>query len=65
MGKKINLSDKKKSNLSKDQYKFLSEMIWGNVPIERDWAEETNIFKEKSYILIKKYPKFDINVFNK
>lgn len=31
-------------------------MIWGNVPVDRNWAEETVIFKEKAPKFLKDYP---------
>lgn len=50
--------------LTTAQYKFLSEMIWGGVPIDRQWAEETGIFKEKSPKILKNYPMLDKSDFN-
>ena len=61
---KPDLIDKKLSKLTTAQYKFLAEMIWGSVPVDRDWAEETGIFKEKYPKILKNYPMLDKSDFN-
>ena len=49
--------------LTIQQYKFISELIWGNVPIDRIWAEETTIYKEQAPKLIEQYPMLDKSFF--
>lgn len=49
--------------LTIQQYKFISELIWGNVPIDRIWAEETTIYKEQASKLIEQYPMLDKSFF--
>lgn len=48
-----------KSKLTKSQYKFVSEMLWGGEPIDRAWAEETSIFKSNYEEILRKYPMLD------
>ncbi len=33
-----------KIGLDKYQYEYCAELIWGGVPVEREWAEETKLF---------------------
>lgn len=45
------------------QYKFICELLWGGVPVERDWAEETPIFRQEGPKILEKYPKLDNSFF--
>ena len=57
-------SDKKyKSNYTIQQYKFVSELLWGSVPVDRSWAENTPMFKEQAPKLLEKYPQLDKSFF--
>ena len=51
------------SKLSKQQYKFICELIWGCVPIDKSWAEESSIFKQNAPVILKKYPMLDKSFF--
>ena len=55
------MSDKKLTN---QEYKFASEMLWGGVPIDRVWAEGTNLFKSQAHKILEKYPMLDKSDFN-
>lgn len=50
------------SKLTAQQYRFVSEMIWGGVPVERDWAEDTAIFKNSVDRILKEYPMLDKSI---
>ena len=45
--------------ISNQQYRFVCEMLWGGVPVEREWAEETAIFKANATRILKEYPLLD------
>jgi hypothetical protein len=53
------MEDKKKfvSKLGLDKYQFeyCAELIWGGVPVDRDWAEDSKLFLEKYKGLLEKY----------
>lgn len=49
--------------LSNQQYKFVCELIWGHVPIDRIWAEESSLFKEKVTKLLLQFPYLDKSFF--
>lgn len=51
--------------LTNKEFKFVCELIWGGVPVDRKWAEETAIFKEKAPKLLEKYPLLDYSFFKK
>lgn len=53
------------SEYTKDEYKFISQLIWGCVPVERPFAEGTNIFKTNAKLILAKYPKLDKSFFSK
>lgn len=42
--------------LNNKQYRFVCELLWGNVPIDRKWAENTSLFKSESTKILEKYP---------
>ena len=48
--------------LTYKQYKFISEIIWGCVPIDRIWAEQTNIFQSKYKEILRRYPLLDKSI---
>jgi dihydroneopterin aldolase len=41
------------------QYKFICELIWGVVPIDKNWALESDMFKNTASKILKKYPHLD------
>lgn len=53
-----------KLKFTNQQYKFVCELIWGGVPIDRVWAEETSLFKDKAPQILEKYPMLDKSFFN-
>lgn len=50
--------------LTRKQYEFCCELIWGCIPIDRVWAEEMPIFKTRAPELLEKYPKLDESFLN-
>lgn len=54
-----------KPKLTNQQYKFVCELIWGTVPVDRTWAEGTNLFKEKAPKILEEYPMLDKSFFEK
>ena len=38
--------------MNKNEYKWYAELIYGNVPEDRNWAEGTGVWKEKFPLLI-------------
>jgi hypothetical protein len=53
----------KQSKYTAPQYKFISELIWGSVPVNRKEAEETSYFKERADKILEQYPKLDVSFF--
>jgi hypothetical protein len=49
--------------LTNQQYKFVCELLWGGVPVDRIWAEETRLFKQEAPIILEKYPMLDKSFF--
>jgi hypothetical protein len=49
--------------LTNQQYKFICELIWGCVPIDRNWVEGTNLFKSEAPKILNKYPMLDKSFF--
>lgn len=49
--------------MTSQQYKFVCELLWGGVPVDRTWAEGTKIFKQEAPIILKKYPMLDKSFF--
>jgi hypothetical protein len=45
------------------QYKFICELIWGGVPVDRDWVEESSIFKQEAPKILEKYPMLNKSFF--
>jgi len=45
------------------QYKFICELLWGGVPVDRSWAEETKIFQTNAPIILAQYPMLDKSFF--
>lgn len=42
--------------LDKNLWKFYAELVWGNVPPDREWAEQTGVWKAKLPELMALYP---------
>lgn len=51
----------KDTKYTKQQYDFVCSMIWGSSPVDRNWAEGTNVFQTTAPKLLSKYPKLDIS----
>lgn len=49
--------------LTNQQYKFICEILWGGVPVDRDWAEGTKFFEAEAPKIIEKYPMLDKSFF--
>ncbi len=39
-------------------YRFVSELLWGCVPVDREWAESTPIFKDNYERILIEYKHF-------
>lgn len=50
--------------LTKQQYEFVSRLLWGCVPVDRDWAEGTKLFETEAPKILEKYPMLDKSFFN-
>jgi len=50
--------------LSNQQYSFVCELIWGGVPVDRDWAEGTKIFQQNAPDILKQYPMLNKSFFD-
>lgn len=59
------LEKEAKRPYNKQQYKFICELIWGGVPVDTDWAEESSIFKQEAPKILEKYPMLDKSFFEK
>jgi hypothetical protein len=55
----------KQSKYTAKQYKFISELIWGGVPVNRKEAEESPLFKSRADKILEEYPKLDVSFFEK
>ena len=53
-----------KSKLTNKEYVFVCELLWGGAPVDREWAEETPMFKEKAPKILKQFPKLDKSFFD-
>ena len=51
--------------LSNQQYKFVCELLWGGVPVDRVWAEESKLFQTNAPLILKEYPMLDKSFFEK
>jgi len=49
--------------LTNQEFKFVCELLWGGVPEDKKWAEETTIFKQESVKILKLYPMLDKSFF--
>lgn len=52
-----------KSTLSTQQFKFICELLWGGVPVDRNIAEESALFKTEAPKILDKYPMLDKSFF--
>jgi hypothetical protein len=53
------------NKFTNQQYKFVCELLWGGVPIDRLWAEETKLFQQEYPKILNKYPMLDKSFFKK
>ena len=44
---------------TKQQYKFICELLWGGVPVDREWAEGTKLFMIEAPKILEKYSMLD------
>lgn len=51
--------------MKNSEYKFVCELLWGGVPIDKEWAEGTAIFKINAPLILKQYPMLDKSFFQK
>lgn len=54
----------KNKKYTNQEYKFICELLWGGVPTDRNWAEETGMFKEEAPKILAKYPMLDKSFFD-
>lgn len=47
------------------QYNFICELIWGVIPIDKDWTMNSKKFQEDGIKILEKYPELDKSFFNK
>jgi hypothetical protein len=52
------------SKLSNAQFKFVCELIWGGVPVNRKEAEESAMFKSRAPEILERYPMLDKSFFD-
>lgn len=55
--------ENEKSKYTPQQYKFICELIWGGVPVDRKQAEESAYFKDRADKILEQYPKLDVSFF--
>ena len=48
--------------LTNQQFKFVCEILWGGVPVDKEWAEQTSIFISNAPIILKRYPLLDKSI---
>ncbi len=53
----------KDKKLSNQEYKFVCEILWGCVPIDRIWAEGTKLFEVEAPKILTQYPMLDKSLF--
>lgn len=51
--------------ITSQQYRFICELIWGGVPIDKIWAMETSLFKNNAARILNEYPMLDKSFFQK
>jgi len=49
--------------MKNNEYRFVCELIWGGVPVDRQWAEQTPIFINNAPKILEKYPMLDKSFF--
>lgn len=57
------MKETEKSIYSNQQYKFISNIIWGCVPVDRKWAEGTIFFKTEAPKVLERYPMLDKSLY--
>lgn len=56
---------KDESKITNQQFKFICELLWGGVPVDRVQAEESAMFKTNAPKILKEYPMLDKTFFEK
>ena len=51
--------------LTNQQYRFVCELLWGGVPVDRSWAEGTSLLKQNASKILEEYPMLDKSFFEK
>lgn len=51
--------------LSTQEYKFVCELLYGNVPVDRKMTEESPYFQSNYKRILEEYPKLDASFFEK
>ena len=49
--------------LTKQQHKFVCEILWGGPPEDREWAESTPLYQKEAPVILKRYPMLDKSFF--
>ena len=44
---------------STKEYEFICSILWGNIVVDRQWDENTTLFKGNAKNILLKYPKLD------
>ncbi len=49
--------------LPNKQFRFCCELIWGGVPVDKDWVLQSKLFIEMAPKILERYPKLDKSFF--
>lgn len=47
------------------EFKFICELIWGGVPVDKNWVYQSELFKNNADKILDNYPMLDKSFFNK
>jgi hypothetical protein len=59
----MNQEKNKAPKVNRNEYVFCSELIWGGVPVDTEWAIGTPLYKTESVKILEKYPHLDKSFF--
>lgn len=51
-----------KLKITNQQFKFVCEMLWGGIPVDKKWAEESELFKSNVKRILDNYPMLDKSI---
>ncbi len=54
---------KDESKITNQQFKFICELLWGGVPVDRGLTEESAMFKSRAPGILEHYPQLDKSFF--